>query len=776
MDYEYQREQSNLHLKDQITKYLSYWKLFLITGIICIVLAVFYLKYTPVQYKVRSTILIKSEKSGMLSELSAFEDLSIVKNNNKEVENEIEILKSRPLFENTIKKLNLNHQYFAKTKFSKRLVELYDNTPIHINFEEDSLIVDPSANFTISILSKNEFTITEEGVDSLQNGVFGQEIPTRIGSLVINPNPDYLDAFIENEIYLSIKPVMDIVEDYKSRVSIGLVHKDANVIALSLNTTVKAKAKDILNGLVEEYNIDAANDKNQIYENTASFIKERLRIINTELSNIEQGVEVFKTSHNLTNVTSETELFLESSSENKKGVLETNTQFGLVDFMNEYLKENTGSLLPVNLGFSEESITRIIAQYNETALRRDEILKSTTLKNPIVVRLNEKLQSLKLSLKQSLDNQKKTLKIKLRDLQRQDAVMNAKIASLPKKERELRDIVRQQEIKETLYLYLLQKREETAISLAATVSNAKVIEKAYSSKNPIKPKKRIVLLVAFIGTFLIPIIILFFKDLLDVKVKDKKEIQKNLDIPIVAEIPNTNTKGNFIISKEDRSIVAEAFRIFESNLKFLLSESDNETKTILVTSSITGEGKSFVSTNLSITLADPDKKVALLGLDLRSPKILDYFNINEVRGVTNYVRDKNLNLEDIIINIDNIPNLDIINSGVIPPNPIDILKSKRLQELIIKLKTQYDYIIIDTPPINLVADPLLLTDYVDLCIYVVRSGYSDRRLLSGPENLYKNKRFSNMSILLNDVNVNTKKYYGSPYGYGYSKPKSRWKF
>ena len=774
MDYEYQKEPSNLHLKDQIAKYISYWKLFLITGIICIVLAVLYLKYTPVQYKVKSTILIKSEKSGMLSELSAFEDLSIVKNNNKEVENEIEILKSRPLFENVVKKLNLNHQYFAKTKFSKRLIELYDNAPIHISFKENSTIIDPSANFIISIESKNEFTITEEGIDSLQNGVFGQEISTRIGNLIITSNPDYLDSFIENEIYLSIKPVMDIVEDYKSRVSIGLVHKDANVIALSLNTTIKAKAKDILNGLVEEYNIDAANDKNQIYENTANFIKERLGIINTELSNIEQGVEVFKTSHNLTNVTSETELFLESSSENKKEVLETNTQLGLVDFMNEYLKEDKGSLLPVNLGFSEESITRIIAQYNETALRRDEVLKSTTLKNPIVVRLNEKLQSLKLSLKQSLDNQKKTLKIKLRDLQKQDAVMNAKIASLPKKERELRDIVRQQEIKETLYLYLLQKREETAISLAATVSNAKVIEKAYSSKNPIKPKKRIVLLVAFLGTFLIPIMILFFKDLLDVKVKDKKEIQKNTDIPIVAEIPNTNTKGNFIISKEDRSIVAEAFRIFESNLKFLLSDSDNETKVILVTSSITGEGKSFISTNLSITLADPDKKVALLGLDLRSPKILDYFNLNTTQGITNYVRDKNLNVEDIIINIDNIPNLDIINSGIIPPNPIDILKSKRLQELIIKLKSQYDYIIIDTPPVNLVADPLLLADYVDLCIYVVRSGYSDRRLLSGPESLYKNKRFSNMSILVNDVNTNNKKYYGSPYGY--SKPKPWWKF
>lgn len=775
MDYEYQKEQSNLHLKDQIAKYLSYWKLFLVTGIICLILAVLYLKYTPVQYNVKSTILIKSEKSGMLSELSAFEDLSIVKNNNKEIENEIEILKSRPLFENVVKKLNLNYQYFSKTKFSKRLVELYDNTPVHIQFEKDSSITDPSAYFVISILSKNEFTITEEGNDSIINGFFGKEISAKTGNLIINPNPDYLDSFIEHEVFISIKPVMDIVEDYKSKVSIGLVHKDANVISLSLNTTVKAKAEAILNELVKEYNIDAANDKNQVYENTANFIKERLGIINTELSDIEQGVEVFKTSHNLTNVTSETELFLESSSENKKGVLETNTQLGLVDFMNEYLKENKGSLLPVNLGFSEESITRIIAQYNETALRRDEVLKSTTLKNPIVVRLNEKLQSLNLSLKQSLDNQKKTLKIKLRDLQRQDAVMSAKIASLPKKERELRDIVRQQEIKETLYLYLLQKREETAISLAATVSNAKVIEKAYSSKNPIKPKKRIVLLVAFMGTFLIPVMILFFKDLLDVKIKDKKEIQKNTDMPIVAEIPNTNTKGNFIISKDDRSIVAEAFRIFESNLKFLLSESDNETKTILVTSSITGEGKSFISTNLAITLADPDKKVALLGLDLRSPKILEYFNHNSTKGITNYVRDKNLNLKDIIINIESIPNLDIINSGVIPPNPIDILKSKRLQELILELKSKYDYIIIDTPPVNLVADPLLLADYVDLCIYVVRSEYTDRRLLSDPESLYKNKRFSNMSILLNDVNINSKKYYGSPYGYNHPKQKSWWK-
>ncbi|TPN83998.1 GumC family protein [Aquimarina algicola] len=775
MDYQYGQDTSNLTLKDQLQTYLKYWKLFLCSAIICILLAVIYLKYTAVEYKVTSTILIKGEKGGILSELSAFEDLSIVESNSKEVENEIEILKSRPLFENVIKKLNIHHSYFAKTKFSKRLVELYENKPITVSFLKDSLLIDDTAEFIITINSKTGFTIREEENEFQKEGVFGEPLNTRLGNLVITPNPKYFDAFLEHEIYFSVHLIEDMVEEYKSRISIGLVNKDANVISLKLNTTIREKAKDILNGLVEEYNIDAIRDKNLIYENTASFIKERLSIINSELSDIEQGVEVFKTSNNLTDVGSETALFLENASENKKGVLETNTQLGLVDFMNDYLQEDKNGLLPVNLGFSDEGVTGIITQYNEIALKRDEVLKGTTPQNPIVLSLTEKLKSLRGSLKQSLNNQKTALKIRLKDLKRQDANMNAKIASLPKKERELRDIVRQQEIKETLYLYLLQKREETAISLAATVANAKIIERAYSSKFPVKPKKRIVFLVAFFGAILLPVIFIFFKDLFDVKIKDKKEILNRLKIPVVAEIPSTDTKNNFIISTDDRSLVAEAFRIFESNLKFLLSDNDQKGKTILITSSATGEGKTFISSNLSIALSDPDKKVALLGLDLRSPKILEYLNYNESKGITNYIRDKQVTLDDIIINLDHTPNLDIISSGVIPPNPIELLKTNRFKELILTLKQNYDYIIIDTPPISLVADALLLSDYVDLCIYVIRPGLSDRRLLPVAETLYNDKRFDNMAILINDAKNHHKKYYGYHYG-GEQKPKSRLKF
>ena len=777
MDYEYQQEQSNLTLKDQISKYLGYWKLFFISGVLCFVLAFLYLKYTPVQYKVTATILVKGEKEGILSELSAFEDLSIIESNNKAVENEIEILKSRPLFENVIRKLNIQHQYFTKTKYSKRLVELYENKPIVAKFVEDSLTQDVdkdiAADFTITINSKKSFTIKEEINDYVKDGEFGQVVTTRIGNIVFTPNTEFINFFIGKEIYLSVLPVMDVVEDYKSRISIGLVNKDANVISLKLNTKTKTKARDIINGLIEEYNVDAIRDKNQIYENTASFIKERLTIINTELSDIEEGVEVFKTTNNLTDVASEAELFLENSSDNKKEVLQTNTQLGLVNFMNNYLKKNKEGLLPANLGFSDQSIALTITQYNEISLRRDEVLNGTTLKNPIVISLNDKLKSLKQSLKQSLNNQKTSLRIKLRNLEKQNEVVDSKIASLPKQERQLRDIVRQQEIKETLYIYLLQKREETAISLAATVANAKIIERAYSSKFPVEPKKRVVFLVTLLASFLIPTMLIFFYDLLDVKVKGKKEIQKIIDIPIVAEIPGTDTKDQFIISTDDRSIVAESFRIFESNLKFLLSEKKEEAKVILVTSSATGEGKTFISTNLAITLSDPDKKVVLLGLDLRSPKILEYLHQPESIGVTNYIRDEKLTIDDIIINLDSTKNLDIISSGVIPPNPIELLKNNRFQKLVRELRDKYDYVIIDTPPVSLVADALLLTDYVDLCIYLVRSGYTDKRLLSVASNLYKDDRFSRMTVLINDVKQYNKNYYG--YNYGMEKSKPWWK-
>ena len=270
---------------------------------------------------------------------------------------------------------------------------------------------------------------------------------------------------------------------------------------------------------------------------------------------------------------------------------------------------------------------------------------------------------------------------------------------------------------------------------------------------------------------------------MDVKVKDRKEVESILDIPIVAEIPRTDVKNNFIISTEDRSVVAEAFRIFESNINFLLSDNPEENKVILVTSSSTGEGKTFTSTNLAISLTEPEKKVALLGLDLRSPKILEYLGIDDLPGITNYIRDHKLALEDIIINLKDKPGLDILNSGIVPPNPIEILKSKRFKELMDVLKEKYDYIIIDTPPISLVADALLLSDYTDLCIYIVRSGFSDKRQLPVAQNLYKDKRFPAMAILLNEVTMSSGNYYGYyGYGYGYGmnklgeKPKPWWKF
>lgn len=779
MDYKYQQEQESLAFKEQLNTYLGHWKLFVFFGLLSLIIAFLYLRYTPVEYKVTATILIKEEKSGLLSELSAFEDLSIVESTSKEVENEIEVLKSRPLFENVVRKLNLYVTYFSKTKYSKRWVERYQVSPVRLEAPEDSLSENLPASLLITINSETSFTLQEEESDFTKSGVFGNALRTPFGVITVHTVPEFINDAIGTEVLVQIQSISDAVEDYRSRVSIGAVNKDASVISLSMNTTTREKAKAILNSLIAAYNADAIRDKNIVYENTAAFIKERLAIINTELSDIEEGVETFKTSNNLTDVTSEATLFLESSSENKKEILETNTQLRLGNFMRNYLKNNQDGLLPANLGFSDEGIVRMIEQFNTLTLTRDEVLKGTTEKNPTVISLNEKLKSLRQSLTQSLKNQQSAMRIKLKNLDTQDSKMEAKIASLPKQERQLRDIVRQQEIKETLYIYLLQKREETAISLAATIANAKTIEKAYSSKLPVKPRKRIVFLIAVLSAFLLPMAIIFVKDLIDVKVKGRKEVQSFLNIPIVAEIPKSDSKELFLIAKEDRSAMAESFRIFESNLKFLVSGiEENQSKTILITSSVTGEGKTFISTNLAITLADPEKKVVLLGLDLRSPKILEYLQQKELPGVSNYLKNEKLSIEDIIVKLAHNDYLDIIPSGVVPPNPTELLKSKRFETLMHTLKQQYDYIIIDTPPVAMVADSLLISHLVDTCIYIVRSEFTDKRLLSIVENLYQEKRFSNIAVLINDIDTNNRKYYGYGYGYGYGmhSQKKWWEF
>ncbi len=768
MDYEIDDDSENLFVKELLEKYLAHWKLFIFAFVICFTLGFFYLRYTPKLYRVTSTILLKSEKNDIVSELSALEDLTIFKNTDKELENEIAILGSRSLIEGVVKKLNLNIQYYHKTKYSKRFVEIaHDSSPIKVSFIGN---YDPkkTSKFIIHIIPDGKFIIKDDEKKIISNGAFNQCVSSPFGDIFIEPNYEVLVKYMYANIHVNIAPLTDTVDRYKSIINIGITNKNTSVVALTMTTSTKKIATEILNSLIEEYNDDVINDKNKISSNTSDFINERLDIINQELDILEKSVESFKSTNNLTDLTSEASIMLMNASESEKQILETTIQIGLADFLLDFIKNSKNELLPVNLGFSDLTAVEIINTYNDISLQRNKLLKISGEENPLLALHTEKLADLRLSLQQSLLNQKKTLELKVNRLKSRDLKVNSKIASLPKKERKLRDKQRQQQIKETLFLYLLEKREEAAISLAARVSNVKIIERAYATKNPIKPKKKMVFISCFLSSILFPVIIIFFKGLIDTKIRDIQEIKKKLKLPIIGNIPKS-TDRELVTPSTDRSILAEAFRLMETNLDFLLSHSKKKGKTILVTSSIKGEGKSFVASNLGVTLGRSEKKVALLEMDLRSARLKKRMDIKGYIGITNYIKDSSILIKDIANNINNFNNLDIYIAGPEPPNPTELLKHPRIKELFMDLKKEYDYIIIDTPPITVVADTLLLSSYVDLCIYVIRQDYTDKRLLEIPKTLKQEKRFPLFSILYNDIDFNKTNKYKYNYGYGEKK-------
>lgn len=759
--------ESPTRLRDLLDKYLSHWKWFLVGAVLSIVAAYIYTRYAVKHYEAKASVLIKDdEKGGLASEFSAFKDLDIMQGQSK-LDNEIEILKSRRLMSQVATELGLNVQYLVES--GPLTKEYYLNKPIRISFMEgDSSIFNKSLIFDVEILSKTTFQLLDSEGNLLRKGNFGSQVQSPVGKIVITPTKLTNRQFIGETVKVAIIPLQKVVDHYLNQIRIQPVNTEANVIDIRLIDASKEKAIEIVNTLIKKYNDDAIHDKNAVASNTANFINERIDFVIRELSNVESEVEQFKTENQLVDVVSEAGLFLQNGSENNKNLLETNTQLKLVEYMYDYLsaQRNSSELIPTNLGIADMSIVEMTDTYNKLVLERNRLLKSSSDKNPVIVNLDEQLYSLNRSLKASLNNQKVSLSMKLKTLMREDDLIHSKIASVPKYEREYRSIQRQQQIKESLYLYLLQKREETGLTLAVTVANAKIIDDAYSDGNVVSPKKKIVYSVSFVVFMLLVVSIIYLRGLVDTKVQGKTDIDK-LNIPYVGDVPKVDSKEYLVVKPNDNSPVSEALRLIRTNLSFMMGPPSDVAKMLFVTSTISKEGKSFLTLNLAATYALSDKKVLLIGTDLRAPKLQEYLNLRPEYGVTNYITNPNLELEDLMVDLPGYKDMKIIVSGPIPPNPSELLASHRVKELFESAKPLFDIIIVDTAPIGLVADTLLLTEYADLFLYVVRNRHLDRRMLQIPEKLYREKRVNKMGILLNDVDQRRDLGYGYGYGYGY---------
>jgi len=771
-----ENQEDDIHLRDVLEKYLIHWKWFILAVLVCLLVVKIYLRYVTPQYQASTTILVKDDKKGgMLSELSAFADMGLGSAMKSNLDNEVEILRSRSLIESTVKKLELNISVFEKGRVNT--IELYKEAPIEVHFTnvKPSFYTD-GMKWEFIKLSPDTFelvsAIDEETPVLLTNKKefrYGEVIPTINGGLIITKSieknqPKDLE---DKSIFIAVTPFDKVVASYQRRLVVDPISKTSSVVSISLTDPILKRAEVFLDNLIQIYNDDAAADKNFISENTSKFISSRLILITQELDGVEKDVESFKTSNSLTDIESEAKLFIEGSSEYNKKSVENEIQLNVVSSLLDFMKKSTnGDLLPSNIISGQTDASSLINSYNQLVLNRNRILKSATLSNPSVVKLDEQITSLKANVAESLSRMQANLTIQKRNLKGQEGLLDSKIGKIPVQERQFRVIARQQKVKEELYLYLLQKREETAISLAATAPNARVIDAAKASNIPVSPKKNIIYLGALLMGLLIPFGIIYVKDLLDTKVKNRFDITDKFNIPFLGDIPRALTT-NEIVDTTSRTSTAEALRIVRANLEYMLTQvPDDRAKSVFVTSTIPGEGKTFLSVNLASIFAHSGKKVLLIGMDIRKPKLNEYVGISDPKGLTDYLSAKNIPITNFITPMKGYEAFDVLLGGIIPPNPTEMLMSKKVDELFAQFKKEYDYIVVDTAPVSLVSDTLIVAKHADTFVYVVRANYLDKRTLTIPDILHKENKLPNMAFILNDTEVAKGYGYGG-YGYGY---------
>jgi tyrosine-protein kinase Etk/Wzc len=761
-------EENALNVRDVIEKYIRFWKWFVLGVILALGIAFIALRYSIPEYESSATILIKDDKDGGsgMGGMSLLTDLGIG-GGGSNLENEIEILKSRTLIGQTVQNLKYNIVYTGlgkRTSLYQR--ELYLNSPIILtSVNGDSALYENNARFHITILDSIHFSLEEGSMKTIEKQIFGIPFNSSLGRMILSRSEEFSNDKFGLEYIIDIVSLKKATSKLQRKIQISRVNKISKVLTLEIQGPVIEQNNDILNELISLHEKSAIQDQNIIGKNTSEFINERMKFITEELDEVESQSENFKTKNQLVDVSSDAALYLSKESEIDEEITKANIQLSLAEYMNDYLKKpsSEAELLPSNIGIDDISIADLTVQYNQVMLDRNRLVSSSGPKNPSVIKIEAQLSSIRYSLSQSLKNLQSTLQIKLKALNHQDKIYQSKIASIPEYQREYRSIIRQQEIKETLYIYLLQKREENEITQAAAVTYTKVIDYAYSSALTVSPKKKIVYLGAFLLGLLVPFGFIYLRDLLDNKVHGKSDIE-SYGLPFLGDVPLTKVDEKIVINHPDDVNVSEAFRLVRTNLEFMLATTAKKNKTIFITSTVSKEGKSFISLNLATVFSLSKKKVLLIGLDLRAPKILQYLNLDNAKGVTHYLADENMSVDDIIYPFPNQPNLDLIPSGIIPPNPAEMLGHDRMDTMLGELQEIYDYIIVDTAPVALVTDTLLIAKHADAFVYVTRANTLDKRMLQIPAQLHKEKRLPNMAVLLNASD--SKRGYGYGYGHG----------
>ncbi len=747
-------------IKSILQKYLKYWYLFAIGAFVALLISFVYLRYATPIYSAKTTVMLKSEKGGEgPSETSAFSDIALL-NTSRSIDNEMLMLKSESIMKRVVTQLHFEISYIVEGHV--RDVEIYDDdVPVKIIINNFSPAF-YGKSFILHFKDDNSFELEDNEVHTYR---FGDEIDKPYGKFTIVSDADIALSENNQSITVHFHNLEDVAKKYASKLGVAPVNNNATALNITMNDPVASKAIAILTELLKVYDQENKEDKNKVAKKTVNFIDDRLTYLTQELSNVEMNVEDYKQKHELTDVDSQAQEYLATASANRKQVEEIDNQIDVLRSIQAYLSDSSGDagdykLVPSTLTIQDATLNGLISKFNELQLERERMLRTQLPNNPIIVNIDEQLKNLQKNILENLKNIKKGLYITRHNLMTKSGAVGDQIQKVPMMERQIIEITRQQEIKQSLYLYLLQKKEESALSLAASVSNLRVIDLPIS-KGPVSPVKTNVYAYSLLLGLFLPFLGLYLKNLFSKKVELRSEVEGLTNTPILGEICHDKS-GNVVVAQpNERTPIAEMFRLLRSNMRFSMAGKEN--KVILITSSMSEEGKTFLSINLAATLAGTGKKVLIIEFDLRRPKLLKRLDIPKSKGLTDYLVGDVQDIQTVIWPSHIDQNLKILSAGTLPPNPAEIILDTRVGELIERLSKEYDHIILDCPPVGKVADALTLNDYIDSSIYVVRYNRTEKDQIKIIDEIFRNQKLKNALIVLND----SKKVNSGNYTYGY---------
>ena len=784
-------DEEKVNYQELLFKYIIHWPWFVVSVLACLIGAWVYLHFQTPVYRVSASIMIKDDKKNGGGNIADLESLGLggMITSTQSIDNEIEVLRSKTILKEVVNNLELYITYYDEDEFPKR--ELYKTSPVIVNLttqEADKLpgaaLIDmklaPGGSLDVNLkVGLSEYNKHFDKLPAV--------LPTDAGTFGFTLKDSLLNGKIEGQnIVRNISAVVSqpfgVAKGYQWAINIEQTSKMTSVAVVSLMNTNVQRGQDFINKLMEMYNRNTNNDKNEVAEKTKEFINERIKIIDEELGSTEDKLEAFKRNAGLTNIGSDAQLAVEGNAEYERKRVENGTQINLVRDLTKYINNpsNEYEVLPSNIGLSDNSLTTQIDRYNELIIERKRLLRTSTESNPMIVNLDTSIRAMKANVQAAINGTLQGLLIVKADLDREASRFSRRISDAPGQERQYVSIARQQEIKAGLYLMLLQKREENAITLAATANNAKIIDEPVAENGPVSPKPKKIYMIALVLGVGLPVGIIFLVSLTKFKIEGRADVEKLTRVPIVGDIPVADEKqGSIAVFENQNTLMSETFRNVRTNLQFMLSHGQ---KVILVTSTVSGEGKSFVSSNLAISLSLLGKKVVIVGLDIRKPGLNKVFNIpRKERGITQYLSDSEKDLMEIIQPSDLSKNLYILPGGTVPPNPTELLARDGLEKAIEILKTNFDYVILDTAPIGMVTDTLLIGRVADLSVYVCRADYTRKAEYTLINELSNNKKLPNLCTVINGLDRQKKKYgyyygygkygkyygYGKRYGYGY---------